>query len=128
MLAPPLNLHPKWFKNHVAYTMAKYGMSMCVLGMSEEFRGDGIAVNALWPRTVIGTAALQLIPGVKPEMGRTPDILADAAYCIFNRDSRRCSGHFFIDEDVLREEGVSDLSPYSIEPGRRDFAPDLFLD
>ena len=128
MLSPPLNLNPKWFKPHVAYSMAKYGMSMCVLGMAEEFRAEGIAVNALWPRTIIATAALQMIPGVKPEMGRRPEILADAAYCIFNRASRECSGNFFLDEDVLMQEGVTDLAKYSVVPGKADFLPDLFLD
>jgi len=127
-LSPPLNLNPKWFKPHVAYTMAKYGMSMCVLGMAEEFRAEGIAVNALWPRTIIATAALQMIPGVKPEMGRKPEILADAAYCIFNRPSRECTGNFFLDEDVLMQEGVTDLAPYSVVPGSRDLVADLFLD
>ena len=127
-LSPPLNLQPKWFKDHVAYTMAKYGMSMCVLGMAEEFRADGIAVNALWPRTVIATAALQMIPGVGgAAQGRKPEIMADAAYAILNRDSRSCTGNFFIDEEVLREEGVSDFAPYAVTPGA-PLLPDLFLD
>ena len=128
MLSPPLNLNPKWFKDHLAYTMAKYGMSLCVLGMAEEFRADGVAVNALWPRTIIATAALQMIPGVKPEMGRRPEILADAAYSILTRPSRECTGNFFIDEDALMQEGVTDLSQYSVVPGKTDFLPDLFLD
>ena len=91
-LSPPLSMKPVWFKNHVAYTMAKYGMSMCVLGMAEEFKRDGIAVNALWPRTVIDTAALQMIPGIDALAGRTPEILADAAYVIFNRKATECTG------------------------------------
>jgi citronellol/citronellal dehydrogenase len=127
-LSPPLNMNPRWFKNHVAYTMAKYGMSMCVLGMAEEFRGDGIAVNALWPRTVINTAALAMIPGVDPKLCRTPAILADAAYAIFNRDSRKHTGNFYIDEEVLAAEGVKDLDKYAVVPGTKKFIPDLFLD
>jgi len=127
-LSPPLNMNPRWFRNHVAYTMAKYGMSMCVLGMAEEFRGDGIAVNALWPRTVINTAALAMIPGVDPKLCRTPAILADAAYAIFNRDARRHTGNFYIDEEVLAAEGVKDLDRYAVVPGTKKFIPDLFLD
>ncbi len=127
-LSPPLNLKPRWFKNHVAYTMAKYGMSMCVLGMAEEFRGDGIAVNALWPRTVINTAALAMIPGVDPKLCRTPAILADAAYAILNRDSRKHTGNFYLDDEVLAAEGVTDLDRYAVVPGTKKFIPDLFLD
>jgi citronellol/citronellal dehydrogenase len=128
MLSPPLNVKPKWFKNHVAYTMAKYGMSMCVLGMAEEFRADGIAVNALWPRTVIDTAALAMIPGVDRKMCRQPQILADAAWIIFNRDAREHTGHFYIDEEVFAAEGITDLAKYSVVPGNTKFLPDLFLD
>ncbi len=127
-LSPPLNMKPKWFAPHVAYTMAKYGMSMCVLGMAEEFRADGIAVNALWPRTIIATAALAMIPGVKSEMGRTPEILADAAHVVLNRASRECTGNFFIDDEVLASAGVTDLSRYAVVPGNKRFVPDLFLD
>ncbi|MCL4798609.1 MAG: NAD(P)-dependent oxidoreductase [Burkholderiales bacterium] len=127
-LSPPLNLNPRWFKSHVAYTMAKYGMSMCVLGMAEELRGDGIAVNALWPRTVINTAALAMIPGVDPRMCRTPEILADAAYAVLNRDARKHTGNFYIDEEVLAAEGVTDLGRYAVLPGNNKFLPDLFLD
>lgn len=126
-LSPPLNMHPKWFKNHVAYTMSKYGMSMCVLGMAEEFRADGIAVNALWPRTLIATAALQMAPGVDGSMGRKPEIMADAVCAILERDSRGCSGNFFIDEEVLREAGVSDFARYAVTPGVEPLT-DLFLD
>ena len=128
MLSPPLNLKPKWFKNHVAYTMAKYGMSMCVLGMAEEFRADGIAVNALWPRTVIKTAALAMIPGVDTRMCRTPEILADAAYAILASDARRHTGHFYLDEQVLAAAGVTDLGRYAVLKGNNKFLPDLFLD
>jgi citronellol/citronellal dehydrogenase len=127
-LSPPLNMNPKWFKSHVAYTMAKYGMSMCVLGMAEELRADGIAVDALWPRTVINTAALAMIPGVDPKLCRTPEILADAAYAIFHRDPRQHTGNFYIDEDVLAAAGVTDLDRYAVVPGTRRFLPDLFLD
>ena len=127
-LAPPLSMNPKWFKNNLAYTMAKYGMSMCVLGMSEEFRRDGIAVNALWPRTAIDTAALAMIPGVDLGTCRKPEILADAAYVIINRISRDCSGNFFIDDEVLASEGITDLDPYSVVPGTKDFLTDFFLD
>ncbi len=127
-LSPPLSMKPKWFKNHVAYTMAKYGMSMCVLGMSEEFRRDGIAVNALWPRTAIDTAALAMIPGVDTAACRTPAILADAAYAILRRDAKECTGNFFIDDEVLASEGVTDLDRYSVVPGTTDFLTDFFLD
>jgi citronellol/citronellal dehydrogenase len=127
-LSPPLNLDPKWFKNHVAYTMAKYGMSMCVLGMAEEFHADGIAVNALWPRTVINTAAIAMIPGVDPRMCRTPEILADAAHIILNRDARQHTGRFYIDEEVLAAEGITDLGRYAVLKGNNKFLPDLFVD
>ena len=127
-LSPPLSMKPKWFKNHVAYTMAKYGMSMCVLGMSEEFRRDGIAVNALWPRTAIDTAALAMIPGVDTAACRTPEILADAAYAIFQREAKDCTGNFFVDDEVLASEGINDLDKYSVVPGTKDFLVDFFLD
>ena len=127
-LSPPLSMKAMWFKNHVAYTMAKYGMSMCVLGMAEEFKRDGIAVNALWPRTVIDTAALQMIPGIDASAGRTPQILADAAHIIFNRDSKECTGNFFVDDMVLASEGINDLEKYSVTPGTKDFLLDFFLD
>ena len=127
-LSPPLSMKAVWFKNHVAYTMAKYGMSMCVLGMAEEFKSDGIAVNALWPRTVIDTAALQMIPGIDALAGRKPEILADAAHIIFNRDSKECTGNFFVDDMVLASEGITDLEKYSVTPGTKDFLLDFFLD
>jgi citronellol/citronellal dehydrogenase len=127
-LSPPLSMKAMWFKNHVAYTMAKYGMSMCVLGMAEEFKRDGIGVNALWPRTVIDTAALQMIPGIDALAGRTPQILADAAHIIFNRDAKECTGNFFVDDTLLASEGITDLEKYSVTPGTKDFLLDFFLD
>ena len=127
-LSPPLSMKAKWFKNHVAYTMAKYGMSMCVLGMSEEFKRDGIAVNALWPRTAIDTAALAMIPGVDTAACRTPEILSDSAYIILNRISKECTGNFFVDDEVLASEGITDLEKYSVVPGTKDFLLDFFLD
>ena len=127
-LSPPLSMKPVWFKNHVAYTMAKYGMSMCVLGMSEEFRKTGIAVNALWPRTAIDTAALQMIPGIDTAACRTPEILADAAYVILNRPSKETTGNFFVDDEVLASVGVTELDKYSVVPGTKDFLLDFFLD
>ncbi len=126
-LSPPLNMNARWFAPHVAYTMAKYGMSMCVLGHAEEFRAYGIAVNALWPRTVIQTAALQMIPGVLPDHCRAPTIMADAAHAILTADAKATTGNFFIDEDVLRHAGVKDFESYSVVPGSRQLLPDLFL-
>jgi citronellol/citronellal dehydrogenase len=126
-LSPPLNMNPRWFAPHVAYTMAKYGMSMCVLGHAAEFQQYGIAVNGLWPRTVIQTAALQMIPGVKPEHCRTPEIVADAAYQILIADAKTTTGNFFIDDEVLKEAGVTDLGKYSVVAGSRELMPDLFL-
>ena len=127
-LSPPLSMKAHWFKNHVAYTMAKYGMSMCVLGMAEEFKRDGIAVNALWPRTAIDTAALAMIPGVDTAACRTPEILSDAAHIILNRNSKECTGNFFVDDEVLASEGITDLEKYSVVPGTKDFLLDFFLD
>lgn len=114
-LAPPLDMKAKWFKGHVAYTMAKFGMSMCTLGMAAEFAGDGIAVNSLWPLTAIDTAAVRNLLGgdTVAAQSRSPEILADAAYAIFNRPSRQATGNFYIDEEVLREEGVTDFSVYA---------------
>ena len=127
-LSPPLNLNKAWFRDHVAYTMSKYGMSMCVLGMAAEFRAQGLAVNALWPRTVIATAAINMLGGtVKPENCRKESIMADAAYAIVCRDSKSCSGNFFIDESVLLEEGVTDFNQYAVQPGA-PLMKDLFLD
>ena len=127
-LSPPLSMKAKWFKNHVAYTMSKYGMSMCVLGMSEEFKREGIAVNALWPRTAIDTAALQMIPGVDIDFCRKPEILSDTAYIILNRDAKTTTGNFFVDDEVLASEGITDLEKYSVKPGTTDFLLDFFLD
>ncbi len=127
MLSPPLNLDPKWFAPHTAYTIAKYGMSLCVLGMSAEFATLGIAVNALWPRTVIATAAIGMIEGVRAENCRRPEIVADAAYAILTRPAREYTGHFAIDEDILREAGDIDLERYAVRPGE-PLLPDLFLD
>ena len=128
-ISPPLNLAPRWFAPHVAYTMAKYGMSLCVLGMAEEFRADGIAVNALWPRTGIETAAIAYIAGADMlQRCRKPEVMADAAYAILTRDARSCTGRFFIDEEVLREAGVTDFSVYRHEGVSEDaLMPDFFL-
>ncbi|HET6343322.1 MAG TPA: NAD(P)-dependent oxidoreductase [Myxococcota bacterium] len=126
--SPPLNMQPRWFGPHVAYTMSKFGMSMCVLGMAEELKSDGVAVNALWPRTVIGTAAVQNLLGGDATMrgSRTPDIVADAAYIILTRPSREFTGKFCIDEDVLRGQGVTDFARYQLDPGA-ELIPDLFV-
>ena len=127
-LSPPLNMNPVWFKDHVAYTMSKYGMSMCVLGMASEFRSQGIAVNALWPRTVIETAAINMLGDlVNPINCRKPEIMADAAHAILCRDSKTNSGNFYIDEDVLRVAGVTDFDRYAVKPGEA-LMKDLFLD
>jgi citronellol/citronellal dehydrogenase len=126
-LSPPLNMSPRWFKDHVAYTMAKYGMSMCTLGMAAEFAAKGIAVNSLWPRTTIATAAVEVFFPQAVAGSRKPAIMADAAYAIVVRDSRATTGNFFIDEAVLRGEGVADFEPYAVTPGTRLFS-DLFLD
>jgi len=128
-IAPPLNMNAKWFRNHVAYTMAKYGMSMCVLGMAEEFHGDNIAVNALWPKTAIWTAAMGMLGG--PDVAaqcRKPEIMADAAYVMLTRDSRSYTGNFAIDETVLREVGITDFDAYAEKPGSTSFMPDYFLE
>jgi citronellol/citronellal dehydrogenase len=127
-LSPPLSMQAKWFKDHVAYTMAKYGMSMCVLGHSEEFRPYGIAVNALWPRTIIKTAALQVIPGVDANLGRKPEIMADAAHYILTSDARTTTGNFFVDDEVLALQGITELDSYAVIPGNKNFLPDFFLD
>jgi citronellol/citronellal dehydrogenase len=126
-LSPPPTLKPEWFGPDVAYSIAKYGMSLCVLGHAEELRPFGIGVNALWPRTVILTAALQMIPGVRPEQCRRPQIVADAAYAILNSNAGTTTGNFFLDEDVLRASGVSDFDSYAVVPGARDLLPDLFV-
>lgn len=127
-LSPPLNMDPKWFALHVAYTMSKYGMSMCVLGMAEEFKKDRIAVNALWPRTAIATAAVKNLLGGEATIkhSRKPEIVADAAYIILTKSSRECTGNFFIDDEVLIEHGVTNLERYSIVSGSK-LIPDFFL-
>ena len=127
-LSPPLNLDAKWFAPHLAYTMSKYGMSLCTLGMAREFAADGIAVNCLWPRTTIATAAIEFnFPEAILRASRKPAIVADAAYQILTRGSRDCSGNFFIDEDVLRAAGVEDFGQYAVTAGEPLFN-DLFLD
>jgi citronellol/citronellal dehydrogenase len=128
-LSPPLSMKPKWFKNHTAYTMAKYGMSMCTLGMSPEFAPDGIAVNSLWPETAIATAAVRnLLGGEQMIQGsRHPEIMADAAYVIFNRPAKECTGNFFVDVEVLASEGIKDFEKYAVAPGTR-LVRDFFLD
>jgi citronellol/citronellal dehydrogenase len=127
-IAPPLNLAPRWFAPHVAYTMSKYGMSLCVLGMAEEFRADRVAVNALWPRTLIDTAAMSLVPGADRARCRTAAIVADAAQVIVTSDPATYTGRFLIDEDVLRDAGITDFSPYrAVEGSTQELADDLFL-
>jgi citronellol/citronellal dehydrogenase len=126
-LSPPLNLNPVWFAPHVAYTIAKYGMSMCTLGMAREFADRGVAVNSLWPRTTIATAAVEVYFPQALAASRQPEIMADAAYWVLTQDSRSCTGNFFIDETVLRNAGVSDLERYALTPGAA-LANDIFLD
>ena len=126
-LAPPINLDPKWWGPHTGYTLAKMGMSFVTLGLAAEFGPRGVAVNALWPRTVIATDALKMIPGTEPAKCRTPEIMADAAHAVLSRDSWRFSGQFLIDETVLRESGVTDFSHYAVDPSQ-PLLPDLFLD
>jgi citronellol/citronellal dehydrogenase len=126
-LSPPLDMDAKWFAPHVAYTMAKFGMSMCVLGHSAEFRGRGIAVNALWPKTTIATAAIEMLAGAAGmQTSRTPEIMADAAHWIFTQSSRECTGNFFIDEAVMRGAGVEDLTKYAVDPSK-PLTPDFFV-
>ncbi len=127
-LSPPLNLDPKWFAPHLAYTLSKYGMSLCVLGMAEEFREAGVAVNALWPRTAIATAAVRNLLGGDEAMARCrqPNIMADAAYTVITRDSRACTENFFIDDEVLAEAGVTDMDQYAVTPGV-ELLPDFFV-
>jgi citronellol/citronellal dehydrogenase len=126
-LAPPPSLDPKWWGPHTGYTLAKMGMSFVTLGLAAEFGRQGVAINALWPRTVIATDAINLIPGVDVANCRKPDIVADAAHAILVRPARGFAGNFLIDEDVLREAGMDDLSRYAVQPGQ-PLLPDLFLD
>lgn len=129
-LSPPLSMQEKWFAPHTAYTMAKYGMSMCTLGHAGEFRPFGIAVNSLWPRTAIATAALQMIPGADPQRCRTPEILADAAWLVLTSDASdpANTGNFHIDDELLARHGIADLDRYAVTPGNREFVPDFFVD
>ncbi|MFM1604094.1 MAG: SDR family oxidoreductase [Porticoccaceae bacterium] len=130
-LSPPLNMEIRWFQNHVAYSMAKYGMSMCVLGMSSEFKRDGIAFNALWPRTAIATAAVANHLGGDMMMvrSRTAEIMADAAHIILTRDSREFTGNFCVDDDTLASEGITDLNHYQVDPTLdiTELLPDFFV-
>jgi citronellol/citronellal dehydrogenase len=128
-LSPPLNMKPHWFQHHLGYTLAKYGMSMCTLGMAAEYASDGIAFNSLWPRTIIATAAVQNLLGGDEAMARSrrPEILADAAHAILVRDSRGATGNFYIDDEVLAEEGITDLSEYAYVDGA-ELQTDIFLD
>jgi citronellol/citronellal dehydrogenase len=128
MLSPPPSLEPRWYAPHLAYTLSKMGMSLCVLGLAEELRSRGIAVNALWPRTAIATAAIENLLGGAPLMARArrPEIVADAAHAILTLPSRQATGRFFIDEEILRETGVTDLEKYAVTPGA-ELAPDFFL-
>ena len=127
-LSPPINLKPKWFENFTAYTLSKYGMSMCVLGMSSEFKKYNIAVNSLWTKTAINTAALEMLGGiVTPEQCRKPEIVSDAAFIILSKNSKECTGNFFIDEDVLKNEGETNFDKYAVKSGSKLFE-DLYLD
>ena len=127
-ISPPLNLEARWFAPHLAYTMAKFGMSLCVLGLANEFKQQGVAVNALWPKTVIATAAVQNLLGGSDVVNRSrkPGIMADAAHLILTRSSRECTGNFFIDEDVLSQAGMTDFDKYAVTPGL-DLIPDFFI-
>ena len=127
-MSPPLSMREHWFAPHVAYTMAKYGMSECTLGHAGEFRPHGIGVNSLWPRTAIATAALQMIPGVDLAKCRKPEILSDAAYLVLTSDAKTTTGNFFIDDELLAKHGVTDLDRYSVTPGTTEFIPDFFVD
>jgi citronellol/citronellal dehydrogenase len=127
-MSPPLSMKEHWFKGHVAYTMAKYGMSECTLGHAGEFRPHGIAVNSLWPRTAIATAAMQMIPGVDLNLCRKPEILADAAYLILTSDAKSNTGNFYIDDELLARHGVTDFDRYAVVPGTKNFIPDFFVD
>jgi citronellol/citronellal dehydrogenase len=130
-LSPPLNLNPRWFANHVAYTVAKYGMTMVALGVAEEFRDRGVASNALWPRTIIATAAVQNLLGGDAAMARSrrPEIMADAAHAVLTRPAREATGNCYLDDEVLAEEGITDLAPYGYgEAAGEDLQLDIFLD
>jgi len=126
-MSPPLSMKPHWFAQHTAYTMAKYGMSMCTLGHAAEFKKYGIAVNSLWPRTAIATAALQMIPGVDLKLCRKPEILSDAAWLILT-STGLATGNFYIDDELLAAHGVTELDKYAVTPGTKNFIPDFFVD
>ncbi len=126
-MSPPLSMKTHWFQSHTAYSMAKYGMSMCTLGHAGEFKRYGIGVNSLWPRTAIATAAMQMIPGVDIALCRKPEILSDAAYLILTGPSS-VTGNFYIDDTLLAQHGITDLEPYSVTPGTKNFVPDFFVD
>ena len=126
-MSPPLSMKTHWFAAHTAYSMAKYGMSMCTLGHAGEFKKLGIAVNSLWPRTAIATAAMQMIPGVDIALCRTPEIMADAAYSVLTNSAFE-TGNFYIDDAVLAAHGITDLDGYAVTPGNKNFLPDFFVD
>ena len=129
-ISPPLNTESHWFAPHTAYTIAKFNMSLCVLGMAEEFEKEGVAFNALWPKTTIDTAAIRNFYGTDDALrSRKPEIMADAAHVILTRSSRECSGNFYVDEEILRQEGIKDFSRYAVTPGMKDeeLNPDFFI-
>ncbi|MFA6041865.1 MAG: NAD(P)-dependent oxidoreductase [Methylophilus sp.] len=127
-LSPPLNMNPKWFAGHLAYTLSKYGMSMCTLGLAEELKPQGIAVNSLWPKTTIATAAIEMnFPAALMQASRKPDIMADAAYAILTSNAREVTGNFFVDEALLRSKGMTDFYHYAVNPQVKLY-PDFFLD
>lgn len=127
-MSPPLSMKAKWFKNHLAYTMSKFGMSMCTLGLAEEFKSAGIAANSLWPRTLIATAAIEVnFPKPMLDASRKPAIVADAAHIILTSNSREVTGNFFIDEDLLRSKGIDNFDHYALKEGARLF-PDLYVE
>lgn len=128
-ISPPLNIKPIWFKNHIAYTISKYGMSMCAFGMAEEFKDDGIAINTVWPKTAIATSALKMLANEANDYARKPEIMADAVYALICKDSKSITGKFLIDEEILRNEGITDFTDYAYNPENKDnLMTDLFID
>ncbi|XP_043792048.1 hydroxysteroid dehydrogenase-like protein 2 [Apis laboriosa] len=128
-ISPPLDMKPIWFKNHIAYTISKYGMSMCALGMAEEFKNDGIAVNTVWPKTAIATAAFEMLSENSNDYARKPEIMADAVYALICKDSKFITGKFLIDEEILRNEGITDFTDYAYNPENKDnLILDLFIE
>ena len=120
-ISPPLSMKPIWFKNHVAYTISKFGMSMCALGMAEEFKENGVAVNAVWPKTAIHTAAIEMLSGPdSSDFSRKPEIMGDAVYALISKDSRSITGQFLIDEEILKQEGITDFTEYACNPANKD--------